>query len=104
MGGVSRKPKHHPDGMRVYRALRRLLSDDFEIRMVQRYEPEDYAREMEAEVLDALREFCDWLSATSTRHGLTSEPTNAFRAREELGVSVRLDGETVVVKVPRRRG
>lgn len=53
------------------------------------------------EALDTLEHFRAWLATTDAGHGLTSEPTSAFRARQEAGVSARLEGASVVIRVRR---
>jgi hypothetical protein len=55
-----------------------------------------------ADALDELRAFRAWLATTDAGHGLTAEPESAFRARVEAGVSARMDGDAVVIRVSRR--
>ena len=58
------------------------------------------------EALDELRAFRAWLATTDAGHGLTAEPESAFRARVEAGVTAKMDGDAVVIRVSRkvRRG
>ena len=53
-----------------------------------------------------LRAFRAWLATTDAGHGLTAEPESAFRARVEAGVTAKMDGDAVVIRVSRkvRRG
>lgn len=55
-----------------------------------------------AEAMDELRAFHDWLGKTDAGHGLTAEPSSAFRAREEAGVSMKMDGSAIVIRVARQ--
>ena len=55
-----------------------------------------------ADALDELRAFRSWLATTDASHGLTAEPESAFRARVEAGVSAKMDGDAVVIRVSRR--
>lgn len=59
-------------------------------------------REERADALDELRAFRAWLATTDAGHGLTSEPESAFRARVEAGVSAKMDGDAVVIRVSRK--
>ena len=49
-----------------------------------------------------LRAFRAWLATTDAGHGLTAEPESAFRARVEAGVTAKMDGDAVVIRVSRR--
>lgn len=49
-----------------------------------------------------LRAFRSWLATTDAGHGLTAEPESAFRARVEAGVSAKMDGDAVVIRVSRK--
>ena len=59
-------------------------------------------RDERADAMDELRAFRAWLATTDAGHGLTAEPESAFRARVEAGVSARMDGDAVVIRVSRR--
>ena len=54
------------------------------------------------EALDELRAFRAWLATTDAGHGLTAEPESAFRARVEAGVTAKMDGDAVIIRVSRR--
>ena len=75
----------------LYRALSILLE-----------ERDMVAREDREESVAELRRFFDWLALTDAGHGLTAEPSAAFRAREEAGVTSKLEGNTVVIRVSRK--
>ena len=55
-----------------------------------------------ADALDELRAFRTWLATTDAGHGLTAEPESAFRARVEAGVTAKMDGDAVMIRVSRR--
>lgn len=59
-------------------------------------------RDEREEALDELRAFRAWLATTDAGHGLTAEPESAFRARVEAGVTAKMDGDAVVIRVSRR--
>ena len=59
-------------------------------------------REERDEALDELRAFRAWLATTDAGHGLTAEPELAFRARVEAGVTAKMDGDAVIIRVSRR--
>lgn len=54
------------------------------------------------DALDELRAFRAWLATTDAGHGLTAEPESAFRARVEAGVTAKMDGDAVVIRVSRK--
>lgn len=55
-----------------------------------------------ADALDELRAFRAWLATTDAGHGLTAEPESAFRARVEAGVTAKMDGDAVIIRVSRK--
>lgn len=75
----------------LYRAISVILGDR------ERPTPDDIE-----EAKDELRRFKVWLGTTDAGHGLTAEPEAAFRAREEAGVTAKMDGDAVVIRVSRK--
>jgi hypothetical protein len=89
------KPKHYPHaiGHGLYRALAVAIDDP---------DLGPYTEEDRANAIEELRTFHEWLATTDAGHGLTAEPESAFLARVEAGVSARMDGDAVVIRVSRR--
>jgi len=105
---VTRKPRHFAaDRLRLaYSALTR-LRDRGALSTEAHLEPyaDDERGTIRAHRQDmdaALVELLDFVGGTGSREGLTAERGDAFEARTTLGVSVRLDGGSVVIRVPRR--
>lgn len=93
------KPKHYPHaiGHGLYHALAVAINDP---------DLGPYTEEDRAKATEELQTFHEWLATTDAGHGLTAEPESAFRARVEAGVTAKMDGDAVVIRVSRkvRRG
>lgn len=53
-----------------------------------------------AECLETIHEFRRWLAKTKTTDHLTPESASTYQARATVGVSVKREGGSVVIRVP----